>query len=81
MLSYAIAVPLATYDTRFRKLGGGHEQIRTADLPLRRRLLYPSELRARAKGTFIVVPQAFLANVAPEVHAFETDSPDTLIGA
>jgi hypothetical protein len=27
------------------------------------------------------VPQAFLANVAPEVHAFETDSPDTLIGA
>jgi hypothetical protein len=27
------------------------------------------------------VPQAFLANVAPEVHAFETDSPDPLIGA
>ena len=35
------------------KLSGGHGQIRTADLSLRRRPLYPSELRARYQSSIV----------------------------
>src|SRR5580700_10826775 len=50
---------------------GRHGQIRTADLSLRRRPLYPSELRAR--NLFIVALQAFSADIRAIVHAVEMD--------
>src|SRR5580658_1761062 len=50
---------------------GRHGQIRTADLSLRRRPLYPSELRAR--NTLIVALQASAPDIRAVVHAIEPD--------
>src|SRR5580700_4171471 len=50
---------------------GRHGQIRTADLSLRRRPLYPSELRAHSVP--IVPFDAAAANVVAVVHAVEVN--------
>src|SRR4030088_1660875 len=53
-------------------MGSGRDgQIRTADLSLRRRPLYPSELRPRTN--FIVTSEPLRANIAPVMHALEVD--------
>ena len=57
---------------------GGHEQIRTADLSLRRRPLYPTELRAHT--CFIVSFESAIANIFAIMHAFEVNECDCGIG-
>ena len=61
--NYALHIP--------NKVSGGPEQIRTADLSLRRRPLYPTELRARSRS--IVAFQAPFADVFSVVHAVKMD--------
>ena len=58
---------------------GRHGQIRTADLSLRRRPLYPSELRAR--NTYIVPSESFATNVGAVMHALEMNLLHRRIGA
>src|SRR5437899_3011312 len=53
-----------------RGLRGRDGRIRTADLSLRRRPLYPSELRPRIT---IVASKGLAANIAAVVHAVEMD--------
>ena len=57
----------------------GHGQIRTADLPLRRRLLYPSELRAHIRS--IVPSEAFSSNILTIVETLEGDMAGSAICA
>lgn len=66
---------------------GRDGQIRTADLPLRRRPLYPSELRPRlicsnAGASFRSLPalQAFLADVLSVLHAIEMNFLNGCVG-
>src|SRR5579884_423321 len=60
-------------------VSGGHGQIRTADLSLRRRPLYPTELRARPR--FTVSSQTTRADVAPVMHPRKMDLMHSGIGA
>src|ERR1700723_2341584 len=65
---------------RSRKFSGRDGRIRTADLSLRRRPLYPSELRPRCFDC-ISPPalEALVADVAAVVHAVEMDVADRLV--
>ena len=58
---------------------GRDGQIRTADLSLRRRPLYPSELRPRPVCS-LPAGQAFYADVAAELHAVGMNALDGSIG-
>ena len=55
------------------QMSGRDGQIRTADLSLRRRPLYPSELRPRAATTILPTLEAFLPDVTAIVHAGEVN--------
>jgi hypothetical protein len=71
---------------------GGNGQIRTADLPLRRRPLYPTELRPRSQANAyeltvanpgpldLPAPQALLRDVAAILHAVEVDQACRAVG-
>src|SRR5260370_25937883 len=54
---------------------GRDGQIRTADLSLRRRPLYPSELRPHT-NFIIVASEALCANVAPVMHPRKVNGAD-----
>jgi hypothetical protein len=67
------ALPVAGWD-------GRDGQIRTADLSLRRRPLYPSELRPRVyPHTILPALQPFPSDVRAIVHAFEMNVPNLLV--
>src|SRR5579859_245001 len=62
------------------QLGGRDGQIRTADLSLRRRPLYPSELRPRGgHNSILPAPQPLLSDIAPVLHAIEVNLPQFLV--
>ena len=65
-----------------READGGNGQIRTAGLPLRRRPLYPAELRPHARSLHCSLPaaQAFLPDVCAIMHAVEMDFAAAAIG-
>ena len=52
------------------KGAGGNGQIRTAGLPLRRRPLYPSELRPQLESILPAL-QAFSTNIFAELHSVD----------
>ena len=63
------------------KRSGRDGQIRTADLPLRRRPLYPSELRPRRHNCTSLPPfQTFVCDVSPVMHAIEVYFCDGCVG-
>jgi hypothetical protein len=62
------------------KRSGRDGQIRTADLSLRRRPLYPSELRPRT-NFLIVASEALGSNIAPVMHVVKVDQRDCGIRA
>lgn len=63
----------------YLKGSGRNGQIRTADLPLRRRPLYPSELRPHLLFSLPTL-EAFLADIVAELFAIEMNASHVVIG-